>query len=54
MGRPAPKPANWNELVAAWNNPEEFEAQRRAYLAMVGAQRAQEARDWTEANRGQE
>lgn len=51
MGIPAPRPKNWNELVGAWNDPVEFEAQRRAYLAMVGAQRAAEVRDWTAGGR---
>jgi hypothetical protein len=54
MGIPAPKPFNFDALTAAWNNPAEFEAQRRAYLAMLGAHRAQAARDWTEAHRGED
>ena len=54
MGAPAPKPFNFDAMVAAWDKPAEFEAQRMAYLAMIGAHRAASARDWTEADRGAE
>lgn len=44
----APKPPNFAAMVDAWNRPEEFAALVHSYYALIGAQRAEGARDITE------
>jgi hypothetical protein len=46
--RSAPKPANFAQLVDAWDDPEAFAAQCNAYYTMLAAERAAQARDFTE------
>ena len=53
MSRDASKPPNFAAMVDAWDRPEEFAALVDAYYALLGAQRAAEARDITEPTRGE-
>jgi hypothetical protein len=44
----APKPTNWSELVAAWNEPATWRRLVADYRRQVAAERTAETRDITE------
>ena len=46
----APKPANWDELVAAWDNPEAWARETAVYARQCG-ERLGTGWDFTESRR---
>lgn len=51
MGRPAPKPANFDELTLTWDDPVAFARERAVYYAQLRATQAGVV-DVTEPRRG--
>ena len=47
----APKPANWEQLVAAWNDPIAFARESQIYDAQVARAHVHEALDTTQPRR---
>lgn len=54
MGIPAPKPANWDELVQTWNDPQAFAIARAKYYSQLRAEHIDDYSDITEPRRSKE
>jgi hypothetical protein len=54
MGTPAPKPENFDQLAATWDDPAAFAIEQAKYYRQLSARRSAEARDITEPIHGRE